>query len=108
MVANRGKLGAHQEDLMNIKEIATTLAILGTGSLVVAGCNKDAPATEVPAGVDAPAADAGEANCAEGHTEEGHCGGADGEAAADGGEEGEASCSGEGEGAEGEASCSGK
>ena len=97
---------------MNIKEIATTLAILGTGSLAAMGCGKEQqPATEVPgdaAAADpaADATDAGEATCSEGHEGEGHC---EGEAAEEGGEEaaeegGEASCSGE----EGEGSCSGK
>ena len=84
---------------MNIKEIATTLAILGTGSLAAMGCGKEQqPATEVPGGADAAAdaTDAGEAKCAEGHEGEGHC---EGEGA-----EGEGSCSGE----EGEGSCSGE
>ncbi len=95
---------------MNIKEIATTLAILGTGSLAAMGCGKEqAPAAEVPGGADAAATDAGEAKCAEGHVDEGHCGDDATEAAADGAE-GEGSCTGEGaEGeAEGEGSCSGK
>ncbi|MCX4247904.1 hypothetical protein [Paraliomyxa miuraensis] len=92
---------------MNIKDIAATLAILGSGALVMTGCGKDKPATEVPGG-DAEVAPtggdeavppAGEASCGEGHTEEGHCGG---EEAAGGGE---ASCGGEGEG---EGSCGGK
>lgn len=94
---------------MNIKDIAATLAILGSGALVMTGCGKDKGATEVPAGGDAAPPAAGEAACGEGHTEEGHCG----DAAAP---EGEASCSadaaGEGEAepeaAEGEASCGGK
>jgi hypothetical protein len=89
---------------MNIKDIAATLAILGSGALMV-GCGKDKPATEVPAGDEAapPVEGAAEAKCGEGHTEEGHCAGAD-EAAADGGAE--ASCSAEGK-PEGEGSCSG-
>ena len=93
---------------MNIKEIVTTLAVLTSGSLALAGCGKEQPATEVPGGATAPAV--GEGSCGEGHTEEGHCAGADGaDAAADDGADGEASCSGEGEAdAEGEASCSGK
>jgi hypothetical protein len=97
---------------MNVKDIAATLAILGSGALVLSGCGKDAPSTEVPSGADAtapstddiPAAgdggDAAEASCGgEDHTEEGHCGGDDG-GAAEGGEEaaeegdGEASCGG--------------
>lgn len=36
---------------MNIKDIAATLAILGSGTIVV-GCAKDKPATEVPANGD--------------------------------------------------------
>lgn len=100
---------------MNIKEIATTLAFLGTGSLAAMGCGKEqAPATEVPGGAEATPADAGEAKCAEGHSEEGHCGddaAAEGEGSCSGeSAEGEGSCSGEkaeGEG-EGEGSCSGK
>lgn len=89
---------------MNLKDIAATLAVIGGGALVMTGCGKDKPATEVPAGTDAaPAADGGgEASCgAEG---EGSCGG-EGGAAAEGGGEGEGSCGGEGEG---EASCSGE
>ena len=89
---------------MNIKDIAATLAILGSGALAM-GCGpKEKPTTEVPAGDEA-APDAGgaaEAKCGEGHTEEGHCG-AD-EAAADGGGEAEASCSAD---AKAEGSCSG-
>ena len=84
---------------MNIKDIAATLAILGSGALVMSGCGKDAPATEVPGEEAAPAADA-EASCAaDDHPDEGHCGddAAGGDEAA-----GEGSCSGEGE----EASCS--
>lgn len=84
---------------MNLKQIATTLAVLGTGSLALAGCEKDAAPTEVPGAADAPAA--GEASCAaDDHPGEGHCGddAAGGEDA-----EGEGSCG--GEGAEGEGSC---
>ncbi len=83
---------------MNIKDIAATLAILGSGVLAT-GCGKDAPATEVPGGEAAPAADA-EAKCSAGHSDEGHCG--DAAAPAD---DAEGSCSAD---AEGEGSCSGK
>lgn len=99
---------------MNVKDIAATLAILGSGALVLAGCGKDAaPPTEVPAGGDAAPTDTGdsatddlglgdeggEASCGgEDHTEEGHCGaadeGGDAEEGGEGGEEGEASCGG--------------
>lgn len=85
---------------MNIKDIAATLAILGSGALMT-GCGKDKPATEVPAGDEAAPTDGAEAKCAAGHTEEGHCGDeaaapAEGEEAAGG--DGEASCSGKAEG----------
>jgi hypothetical protein len=81
--------------MANLKDIAATLAILGSGALVMSGCGKDKPATEVPAGDEAAP------------PSEGSCG-----AAAPEGEEadpeGEASCSAaEGEG-EGEGSCGGK
>jgi hypothetical protein len=66
--------------VLNIKEIAATLALLGSGSLMVTGCEKDAPATETPGGdAAAPATpDAGgetkaEGSCGEGKTE-GSCG----------------------------------
>jgi len=90
---------------MNIKDIAATLAILGSGALLV-GCGKDKPATEAPGGAEAAPTDGGaEAKCGEGHTEEGHCG-ADG-APAEGGEtpaEGGEEAAAEG----GEGSCGGK
>jgi hypothetical protein len=90
---------------MNIKDIAATLAILGSGALMT-GCGKDKPATEVPAGDEAAPTDGAEAKCSADHTEEGHCGD-DAAAPAEGGAEGEASCSAEGkEGGEG--SCGGK
>ncbi len=93
---------------MNIKDIATTLALLGSGTLVMTGCGKDPPATEVPGGEEAapPADDAAEAKCGEGHEGEGHCGD---EAAGEG--DGEGSCGGDGEAAgegDGEGSCGGK
>ena len=92
---------------MNIKDIAATLAILGSGALMV-GCGKDKPTTEVPTGDEAapPVEGAAEAKCGEGHPEEGegHCAAAE-EAAADGGAE--ASCSAEGKTEGGEGSCSG-
>jgi uncharacterized low-complexity protein len=71
--------------MANLKDIAATLAILGSGVLVMSGCGKDKPATEVPAG-DAAADPAGEASCS-------------GDKAA-----GEGSCS--GDKAAGEGSCS--
>jgi len=92
---------------MNVKNIAATLAILGSGALVI-GCSKDKPSTEVPgdaegtptdvAAPDADAAsDAGEGKCGgEEHTGEGHCGGegeGEGEAAGDAAA-GEGSCGG--------------
>jgi hypothetical protein len=102
----------HQEgtNIMNVKEIATTLAILGSGALLV-GCGKDKPTTEVPAGGDSAVPDTatpptGEASCGGAdHTGEGHCGdeAAGGEAPAEGGE---APAEGGGE-AEGEGSCGG-
>jgi hypothetical protein len=75
---------------MNIKDIAATLAILGSGALLV-GCGKDKPATEAPGGAAAAPTDAGgEGKCGEGHSEEGHCGDApDGDAP-----DGEGSCGG--------------
>jgi len=92
---------------MNIKDIAATLAILGSGALAMTGCGDKKPATEVPGGDEAaPPTDGGaEAKCSAGHTEEGHCGD-EAAPAADGAEgEGEASCSAEGKA---EGSCSGK
>ena len=83
---------------MDLKSIATTLAILGTGTLSLAGCEKDMPATETPA---APSADsAAEGSCGADKAE-GSCGGdkAEGEGSC-GGDKAE----GEGEG-EGEGSC---
>ena len=56
---------------MNIKDIAATLAILGSGALAMTGCGKDKPATEVPAGDEAAPTDAGaEAKCSAGHTDD--------------------------------------
>jgi hypothetical protein len=92
--------------MANIKDIAATLAILGSGVLVMSGCGKDKPATEVPAGGDAAGGEA-EKSC--GGEGEKACGG-EGEAAADGGEaagEGEAAADGGGEAAP-EGSCGGK
>lgn len=90
---------------MNIKDIAATLAILGSGALI-GGCN-DKPATEVPAGDEAAPVEGAEAKCAAGHTEEGHCGDAAAPAEGEGAPEGEASCSAEAK-PEGEGSCGGK
>lgn len=84
---------------MNLKQIATTLAVLGTGAFALTGCDKEAPATEVPDAA-APAAADGEASCAaDDHPGEGHCGG-DGEEG-----EGEGSCGAEKAEGEGEGSC---
>lgn len=91
---------------MNIKDIAATLAILGSGALLT-GCGKDKPATEVPATEGAAPVDAaaggGEAKCGEGHSEEGHCGADEAAPPA-----GEASCSADAKPTEGEGSCGGK
>ena len=88
---------------MNIKDIATTLALLGSGTLVFTGCGKEQPATEVPGGDEAAApADGAEAKCGEGHTDEGHCGGDDAEGSCSG-DKAEGSCSGD----KAEGSCSG-
>ena len=46
---------------MNLKEITTVLAVLGSGSLLVSGCGKDQAATEVPSG--SSASDPGESVC---------------------------------------------
>lgn len=93
---------------MNIKDIAATLAILGSGALMT-GCGKDQPTTEVPGGSEATPTGDAEAKCSADHKEEGHCGdeaaaGGEGDAA---GGEGEASCSAEAK-AGGEGSCGGK
>ncbi len=89
---------------MNLKQIATTLAVLGTGAFALTGCDKEAPATEVPDAA-APAAADGEGSCAaDDHPGEGHCGG-DGEEGEEG--EGEGSCGAEKAEGEGEGSCGG-
>ncbi len=88
---------------MNLKEIATTLAFLGSGALVMTGCDKEKPATEVPEAA-APAGEAGEASCAaDDHPAEGHCGGEKAEGSC-GGEKAEGSCGGE----KAEGSCGGE
>ena len=69
---------------MNYKHIATTIALLGSSTLVLTGCNKQKGGTEVPGGE---GGEAGEAQCAaDDHPAEGHCGGdsADGADAAEG------------------------
>jgi hypothetical protein len=69
---------------MNLKHIATTIALLGSGALVLTACNKEKGSTEVPGGE---GGEAGEAQCAaDDHPAEGHCGGdsADGADAAEG------------------------
>ncbi len=83
--------------MANLKDIAATLAILGSGALVMSGCGKDKPATEVPG--DAAAADGGDAA-------EGSCSGdkAEGSCAGEGEEAAEGSCSGD----KAEGSCSGE
>ena len=99
---------------MNIKDIAATLAILGSGALMT-GCGKDQPTTEVPGGSEATPTGDAEAKCSAGHEGDSHCNGdaAGGEGDAAGGEgdaaggEGEASCSAEAK-AGGEGSCGGK
>jgi hypothetical protein len=97
--------------MANIKDIAATLAILGSGVLVMSGCAKDKPATEVPAGGDA-AGEKAEGSCS-GEKAEGSCSGEKAEGSCSG-EKAEGSCSGEktegaeGEKAAGEASCSSK
>ncbi len=88
--------------MLNIKEIAATLALLGSGSLMMTGCEKDKPTTETPGG-DGAATGAeascgekkAEGSCGEGKTE-GSCGEGKGEHKAEG------SC---GEGKTPEASC---
>lgn len=82
--------------MANLKQIAATLAILGSGALMTTGCKKDNATTETPGGGDAAGGDAAggaaaEATCGEGHTEEGHCGApAEGEGEAAGEGDGEA------------------
>lgn len=87
--------------MLNIKELAATLAILGSGTLVVTGCNKDKPATETPGGDGAAATDGkAEGTCGEGkaegeHKAEGTCG--EGKAEGTCGEgKAEGACGGEG------------
>ncbi len=55
---------------MNVKHIAATLAILGSASFSLAGCNKSKEGTEVPA-ADA-GADKKEGSC--GENKDGSCG----------------------------------
>lgn len=103
--------------MLKIKEIAATLAILGSGALAVSACNKDKQAIETPeaaGGGDAAGAKAGaekaEGSC--GGAAEGSCGGdhagdgekakGEGEKAEGDGEKAEGSC---GAGKDGEASC---
>lgn len=49
--------------MANLKDIAATLAILSSGTLVVSGCGKDKAATEVPAGDDAAGGEKAEGSC---------------------------------------------
>jgi hypothetical protein len=55
---------------MNVKHIAATLAILGSSSFALVGCNKNKEGTETPAAD----AQAGEGSC--GAKKDGSCGGA--------------------------------
>ncbi len=93
---------------MNLKEIATTLAVLGSGALALSGCDKEKPATEVPGDAAVPTDAAGEGSCAsDDHPGEGHCGDDKGEAAGEGscgGDKAEGSCGAE----KGEGSCGGE
>jgi len=86
--------------MANLKDIAATLAILGSGALVMSGCGKDKPATEVPA---AEGEKAAEGSCGD-KAAEGSCG----DKAAEG-SCGDKAAEGEGEAAapEGEGSCGG-
>ncbi len=85
--------------MANLKDIAATLAILSSSALVLSGCGKDAPATEVPGDEAAGGEEAAEGSCSGDKAEgEGSC---SGEADAEGGE---GSCSGE----KAEGSCSGQ
>lgn len=78
--------------MLKIKEIAATLAILGSGALAVSACNKDKQATENPDG----AAAEGDAAAPEGDAAapEGDAAAPEGDAAAEG-EKAEGSCGGE-------------
>ena len=76
--------------MLKIKEIAATLAILGSGALAVSACNKDKQATETPDG----AAGEGDATAPEGDAPEGDAAAPEGDAAAEG-EKAEGSCGGE-------------
>ncbi len=85
--------------MANIKDIAATLAILSSGTLVASGCGKDKAATEVPAGDEGGQA---EGSCG-GEKAEGSCGGEKAEGSC-GGEHAEGSCGGE----KAEGSCGGE
>ena len=87
--------------MLKIKEIAATLAILGSGALVVSGCNKDKEATETPAGAGGEETKP-EGSCG-GEKAEGSCGGEKKEGSC-GGEKKEGSCGGE----KAEGSCGGE
>jgi hypothetical protein len=95
-----------KDEMLKIKEIAATLAILGSGALAVSACNKDKQATETPEA--AGGGDAAGAEAADGEKAEGSCGGAaegscGGDKAEGEGEKAEGSCG----GAKGEGSCGG-
>ena len=82
--------------MANLKDIAATLAILGSVSFMVTGCKKDS--SEVPAGDEA----AGEKSCG-GDKAEGSCGGDKAEGSC-GGDKAEGSCGGD----KAEGSCGGE
>jgi uncharacterized low-complexity protein len=76
--------------MVNLKQIAATLAVLGTSAFMVSGCNKDKPATENP--TDA-AEKAGEGSCGAEKGGEGSCGAEKGGEGSCGAEKGgEGSC----------------
>jgi hypothetical protein len=88
--------------MTNLKTIAATLAVLGSGALTLSACNKDKPATETPGGADAIggesscSAEKGEGSCSGDKEGEGSCsaegscsGDKEGEAEPEGGDDGE-------------------
>ncbi len=110
-----GTTDKDQEKIMaNLKDIVATLAILSSGTLMLTGCEKGEDASNNPD--EKAAEDGGEAAAEGGEAPEGSCSGdkADGEGSCSGeaAADGEAACSGDkaegGEAADGEASCSGK
>jgi hypothetical protein len=89
--------------MLNIKEIAATLAILGSGALVLTGCEKDKEATETPAAAGGAGEEAKPEGSCGGEKAEGSCGGEKKEGSC-GGEKAEGSCGGE----KAEGSCGGE